>query len=162
MRKRSKYRPRRVLLDTMAFVQESLTPVAKHDNYLLDLKIVNSMAMASLMKGTATKRDMDVLVAMSNIVKALCDLGFGGEHQDIATEGRAAIMTIVFRAVDKLRFVPTGPEIRALNDLMELHDAQMDVITVRDMERAIAFAKRKLAAKDSVFVLPNPAMETTA
>ena len=47
MRKRSKYRPRRVLLDTMAFVQGSLTPVAKHDNYLLDLKIVNSMPMAS-------------------------------------------------------------------------------------------------------------------
>ena len=82
MKKRSKYRPRRVLLDTVAFVRESLTPVAKHDNYLLDLNIVNSMAMASLMKGTATKRDMDVLIAMSNIVKALCDLGFGGEHQE--------------------------------------------------------------------------------
>ena len=161
MRKRSKYRPKPVYLDNMAYIKESATPIALHESYLVDLKITNSLAMATLMQGKASKQDMDVLIAMSNIVKALCDLGFGGEYQDVATEGRAAIMTIVFRAVDKLRFVPTGPEIKALNDLMELHDAQMDVITVRDMERAIAFAKRKLAAKDSVFVLPTPALETT-
>jgi len=156
MKKRSKYRPRRVLLDTMAFVQESLTPVAKHDNYLLDLKIVNSMAMASLMKGTATKRDMDVLVAMSNIVEALYELGFGRQYQDVATEGRYAILSIVYRAVERLRFVPTGEDIKRLNTLMELHDAQMDVITIADMERAISLAKRRIAAKDSVALPPVP------
>jgi len=156
MKKRSKYRPRRVLLDTMAFVQESLTPVAKHDNYLLDLKIVNSMAMASLMKGTATKRDMDVLVAMSNIVEALCELGFGRQYQDVATEGRYAILSIVYRAVERLRFVPTGEDVKRLNTLMELHDAQMDAITIADMERAISLAKRRIAAKDSVALPPVP------
>lgn len=156
MKKRSKYRPRRVLLDTMAFVQESLTPVAKHDNYLLDMKIVNSMAMASLMKGTATKRDMDVLVAMSNIVEALYELGFGRQYQDVATEGRYAILSIVYRAVERLRFVPTGEDIKRLNTLMELHDAQMDVITIADMERAISLAKRRIAAKDSVALPPVP------
>ena len=156
MKKPSKYRPRRVLLDTMAFVQESLTPVAKHDNYLLDMKIVNSMAMASLMKGTATKRDMDVLVAMSNIVEALYELGFGRQYQDVATDGRYAILSIVYRAVERLRFVPTGEDIKRLNTLMELHDAQMDVITIADMERAISLAKRRIAAKDSVALPPVP------
>ena len=150
MKKRSKYRPKRVLLNTMAFVQESLTPVAKHDNYLLDLKIVNSMAMASLMKGTATKRDMDVLVAMSNIVEALYELGFGRQYQDVATEGRYAILSIVCRAVERLRFVPTGEDIKRLYTLMELHDAQMDVITIADMERAISLAKRRISSKDSI------------
>ena len=156
MKKRSKYRPRRVLLDTMAFVQESLTPVAKHDNYLLDLKIVNSMAMASLMKGTATKRDMDVLVAMSNIVEALYELGFGRQYQDVATEGRYAILSIVYRAVERLRFVPTGEDVKRLNTLMELHDAQMDAITIVDMERAISLAKRRISSKDSVALPPVP------
>ena len=150
MKKRSKYRPRRVLLDTMAFVQESLTPVALHDTYLLDLKITNSMAMASLMKGTATKRDMDVLVAMSNIVEALYELGFGSQYQDVATEGRYAILSIVYRAVERLRFVPTGEDIKRLNTLMELHDAQMDAITIADMERAISLAKRRISSKDSI------------
>ncbi len=150
MKKRSKYRPRRVLLNTMAFVQESLTPVALHDTYLLDLKIVNSMAMASLMKGTATKRDMDALVAMSNIVEALYELGFGRQYQDVATEGRYAILSIVYRAVERLRFVPTGEDVKRLNTLMELHDAQMDAITIADMERAISLAKRRISSKDSI------------
>lgn len=156
MKKRSKYRPRRVLLDTMAFVQESLTPVALHDTYLLDLKITNSMAMAALMKGTATKRDMDVLVAMSNIVEALYELGFGRQYQDVATEGRYAILSIVYRAVERLRFLPTGEDVKRLNTLMELHDAQMDAITIADMERAISLAKRRIAAKDSVALPPVP------
>lgn len=156
MKKRSKYRPRRVLLNTMAFVQESLTPVALHDTYLLDLKIVNSMAMASLMKGTATKRDMDVLVAMSNIVEALYELGFGRQYQDVATEGRYAILSIVYRAVERLRFVPTGEDVKRLNTLMELHDAQMDAITIVDMERAISLAKRRISSKDSVALPPVP------
>jgi hypothetical protein len=34
------------------------------------------------------------------------------------------------------RFILRSEEMRALNTLMELHDAQMDVITVKDMERA--------------------------
>ncbi len=156
MKKRSKYRPRRVLLNTMAFVQESLTPVALHDTYLLDLKIVNSMAMASLMKGTATKRDMDALVAMSNIVEALYELGFGRQYQDVATEGRYAILSIVYRAVERLRFVPTGEDVKRLNTLMELHDAQMDAITIVDMERAISLAKRRISSKDSVALPPVP------
>ena len=156
MKKRSKYRPRRVLLNTMAFVQESLTPVALHDTYLLDLKIVNSMAMASLMKGTATKRDMDALVAMSNIVEALYELGFGRQYQDVATEGRYAILSIVYRAVERLRFVPTGEDIKRLNTLMELHDAQMDAITIADIERAISLAKRRISSKDSVALPPVP------
>lgn len=156
MKKRSKYRPRRVLLNTMAFVQESLTPVALHDTYLLDLKIVNSMAMASLMKGTATKRDMDVLVAMSNIVEDLYELGFGRQYQDVATEGRYAILSIVYRAVERLRFVPTGEDVKRLNTLMELHDAQMDAITIVDMERAISLAKRRISSKDSVALPPVP------
>lgn len=156
MRKRSNYRPRQVILDTMAFVQESVTPVAKHDSYLLDLKITNSMAMTALMQGTATKRDMDVIIAMNNIAEALYELGFGRQYQDITTEGRFAILSIVYRAVERHKFTPTGPEVKALNMLMELHDAQMDAITVRDMEKAIALAKRKIKAKDAVLLPAVP------
>lgn len=156
MRKRSRYRPRQVILNTIAFVQESVTPVAKHDSYLLDLKITNSMAMAALMQGTATKRDMDVIIAMNNIAEALYELGFGRQYRGITTEGRYAILSIVYRAVERLKFTPTGAEVKALNMLMELHDAQMDAITVRDMEKAIALAKRKIKAKDAVMLPAVP------
>lgn len=154
MRKRSKYRPKGVRLDTLGYVMESLKPVAAHESYLLDLKIKNSEAMVSLMRGDATKGDMDNLIAMSNIVEALYRMGFGSEYKDVAIDGRTAILNIVHRAVTTKRFVPTAEQIKALQLLMELHDAQMDVITIRDMERALALAKTELLNKRAT-VLPK-------
>lgn len=154
MRKRSKYRPKGVRLDTIGYVMESLKPVAKHESYLLDLKIKNSEAMVALMRGSAVKGDMDTLIAMSNIVEALYQLGFGAEYKDVAIDGREALLQIIYRAVTTKRFVPTAEQIKALQELMELHDAQMDVITIKDMERALAFANTQFANK-KMTVLPK-------
>jgi len=147
---RKKYRPKPILADPVGFVTERITPVSKHESYLLDLQLKNSAAMSALMRGTAFKRDMDILIAMSNIVEALCKLGFGKDYTDASVDGREAILRIVWRAVDKLRFTPTGPEIQALNRLMELHDAQMEIITVQDMERALVLAKQQLRDKKAI------------
>jgi hypothetical protein len=154
MRKRSKYRPKRVLVNPVGYVLESMTPVTKHDSYLLDIKIKNSAAMASLFQGTATKQDMDTLIAMSNMVEALWQLGFGEEYKDVAVEGRVAILNIVHRAVTTKRFVPTGEQIKALQLLMELHDAQMDVITIKDMERALDYADNQIRQKRATLLPP--------
>ena len=147
MRKRSKYRPRGLIQNPVAYVIESLRPVAAHDSYLVDLKIKNSQAMLALMQGNATKADMDSLIAMSNIAEALYRTGFGAEYKDVAVEGRVAILNIVHRAVTIKRFVPTAEQIKALQMLMELHDAQMAVITIKDMERALMFAKTEMLNK---------------
>ena len=154
MRKRSSYRPKGVRLDTLGYVKESLKRVASHDSYLLDLKIKNSEAMLALMRGEATKGDMDTLIAMSNIVEALYRLGFGSEYKEVGIGGREALLNIVHRAVTTKRFVPTAEQIKALQLLMELHDAQMDVITIKDMERALALAKNEMVHKRAT-VLPQ-------
>lgn len=155
MRKRSKYRPKPVLVNPLGYIIESMTPVTKHENFLLDLKIKNSEAMVSLMQGRATKADMDILIAMSNVTEALHQMGFGAEYQDVCVGGRAAILSIVHRAKQHNRFTPTGPEIQLLNLLMELHDAQMDIVTVRDIEKALALAKHKIAHSKDTIKLPS-------
>ena len=159
MRKRSKYRPKGVRLDTIGYVMESLKPVAKHESYLLDLKIKNSEAMVALMRGSAVKGDMDTLIAMSNIVEALYQLGFGAEYKDVAVDGREALLQIIHRAVEIKRFVPTAEQVKALQDLMELHDAQMDVITIKDMERALEFANTQFVNKRAT-LLPKVEVAT--
>lgn len=151
MRKRSKYRPKPVLVNPLGYVLESMTPVTKHDGFLLDLKIKNSEAMYALMHGSATKADMDILIAMSNMTEALHQMGFGKEYQDVCVGGRFAILSIVDRAGKHGRFTPTGPEIQLLNTLMELHDAQMGIVTIRDIEKALALVKFKIQYdKDTV------------
>jgi len=155
MRKKSKYKPKPVLQNPLGYVLDGIAPITAHSKYLVELQLKNSSAMVNLMQGKATKQDMNIIIAMSNIVEALCELGFGKEYASVAVDGREAIISIVYRAVDKFRFVPTGPEIKALNTLMELHDEQMQVITVRDMDKAIAHSKEKLRNKRAT-VLPEP------
>ena len=138
---RKKYKPKPILQDPVGYVTELLQPVAQYGSYLLNLQLQNSASLTALLKGTATRRDMDILIAMSNITQSLRELGFGKEYQDVTIGGREAIIGIAHRAKTHGRFTPTGTEIQQLNALMELHDAQMEIITVQDMDIAIAHAK---------------------
>lgn len=143
MRKRSKYRPKKVLVNPVGYVLEGMTPVGKHDSFLLDLKIKNHLSMSSLTQGKATREDMDKLINMANIAEALYRLGFGADYKDVLQEGSSALLAISRRGAETNRFVLWGAEMKALNTLMELHDAQMEVITVKDMERAVALVENE-------------------
>ena len=124
-------------MNPIAYVMESMTPVAKHDTYLVDLKIRNHMALTNLTQGKATRSDMDDLIAMGNVTEALARMGFGKEHGDITQDGLNALHAVGKRGVESGKFILRSEEMRVLNTLMELHDAQMDVITVRDLEQAM-------------------------
>jgi hypothetical protein len=151
---RKKYRPKHVLQNPVGYVMESMTRVVDHDFDLTALRIKNSQAMYALLHGGAMKDDMDKLVAMSNVTEALWEMGFGAEYQNVCIDGRYAILSIVNRASKHGKFTPTGPEITMLNTLMELHDAQMEVITVKDMERALDTIRHKLRTRRDTVVLP--------
>lgn len=154
MRKKSKYKPRQVLQNPLGFVLENITPITQHEDYLINLQLKNSSAMERLLKGKATKKDMNTLIAMSNITEALQMMGFGTEYKEVGVDGREALIGIIMRAVKILRFTPTGKEIQSLNMLMELHDAQMDVITVKSMDEAINLAKKQIILRRAT-VLPD-------
>jgi len=143
MRKRSKYRPRSVLVNPLGYVLESITPVAKHEQYLVELKIKTHLAMSTLTKGLATRNDIDTLIATVNIVEALYRLGFGREYADVVKGGLDALRSVGKRGAESGRFILKSDEMNALNLAMELHDAQMDIITVKDMDKAIALVKEE-------------------
>lgn len=141
MRKRSKYRPKPVLKNPLGYVMESFKPLSAHDDYLVDLGIKNHLAMTNLTTGQASQDDMDRLIVMNNIVNALLRLGFGTEFKQYMDTGREALYEVCSRGATTKKFLCRGPEITALNDLLELHDAQMAVLTIKDMEKAIALVE---------------------
>lgn len=144
MRKKSKYKPKGVILDPIGYMMESMTPVAKHQNFLVDLKIRNHMAMQALTQGRATRAEMDDMIAMGNAVEALYRLGFGKDYEDVVRLGVESLLNVARRGVaNGGRFILTAPEMNALNHLMELHDEQMEVITVRDMEKAMKLMEKE-------------------
>lgn len=147
MRKRSKYRPKGIIMNPIAYVMESMTPVAKHDNFLIDLKIKNHGAMTALTTGQAVRADIDTLIAMSNICEALYRMGFGREYQDVVRQGSDALYAVGRRGAETGRFILRADEMTALNTLMELHDAQMDVITIKDMEQAFKIVDAEYRAR---------------
>ena len=136
MKKRSKYRPRGKLINPVAYVLESLKPVKSHDGYLVDLKIKNHGSMEALTKGNAGRTEIDLLINMGNTTEALYRLGFGEDYGDVVEQGLDALHEVGKRGIETGRFILKAHEMSHLNLLMELHDAQMEVITVKDMERA--------------------------
>lgn len=143
MRKRSAYRPKPVLVNPLLYVLESFRPVRAHDSYLVDLKIKNHGAMSNLTKGLASKEDVDALINMVNVVEALYRLGFGREYGDVVKDGLNALHDLGRRGVQTGRFVLKAQEMSHLNLIMELHDAQMDLVTIKDMEKAIDLVNKE-------------------
>lgn len=146
MRKRSRYRPKPVITNPVAYVLESMTPVTEHASYLVDLKIKNHLAAATLARGEASRGDLDALIAMDNITEALCRAGFGAAYRELLRNGHQALLAVCRRHRAAGHVALDEAELAALNDLMELHNQQMQVITIRDMERATALVFKEIAA----------------
>lgn len=143
MRKRSKYKPKHVLLNPVGFVMESISPVASHTAFMLDLKIKNHGAMETLTKGMAKHADVDTLIAMVNMTEAFARLGFGQDYSDVVRYGLQALRDVGKRGAVSGSFVLKAHEMNALNTAMELHDAQMEVVTLKDMDAAIALVREE-------------------
>ena len=147
MRKRSAYRPKPVLVNPLLYVLESFRPVRDHDSYLIDMKIKNHGAMTNLTKGLAVRQDIDTLISMGNVTEALYRLGFGREYGDVVKQGLDALHDVGKRGVQTGRFILKAQEMSHLNLSMELHDAQMDLITIKDMEKAIDIVNKEFTLR---------------
>jgi hypothetical protein len=70
MKKRSSYKPKGVRVDAVNWVLSGLKPVVAHTE-VLNLRTKNHSAMASMLAGTGTRDDVDVLIAAMNMTEAL-------------------------------------------------------------------------------------------
>ncbi len=126
---------------------EGLSPVRSHTSFMVDLKIKNHAALDSLTKGAATRTDIDTLIAMGNITEAFARMGFGSAYEEVVKEGLLALRAVGKRGAESGRFILKAAEMTALNEFMELHDAQMEVVTLRDMDEAIALVREEFRLK---------------
>lgn len=139
MRKRSKYKPKGVRLDVVRYVVEGMKPMAQHPA-VLDLRIKNHAAMTAVVKGMATRGDIDVLIAALNMAEALVlvKAELGSDWRGEINAAQDALYAMAKRGVDNNnRFIFTGPEMKTMNLAMEIHDAQIEKATVAQLEQAI-------------------------
>jgi hypothetical protein len=137
MRKRSKYRPGRILQNPLEFVISGMRPVRDLPGVYLDVQLRNRAALDSVRTGTATKADIDMLVGAFNITEALALGGHGKDWLEEIRQGQNALLTLSRRGVERgMRFIMTAKEWELLKLIMDLHEEQLCNVTVYDIEMA--------------------------
>lgn len=137
MRKRSKYRPKGVIMDTMTWIRAGMKKLDEISAGTT-LKIRNHDAMNNIRLGQATRQDIDSIIDALNVTEALADRGIGEDWKPEIRAAQDALLTLARRGVaNDMRFVAKGEELKALNLCMEVHDAQLEVVTVKQLEAAM-------------------------
>ena len=148
MRKRSKYRPKGQLPDPVSWVLAGLKPFTSV-SLSADLRIKNHDAMDILRRGDATRDTIDVLIGAFNMCEAYVMLRpeLGADWREEIGAGLDALHAVGKRGVETGRFILKAEELKAMNLVMEIHDAQLENTTVRDMEMAMEIVSKEYRAK---------------
>ena len=143
-KKRSKYRPKGVILDTMNWLKSGMRKFSDVRSEAVLLRTKNHLALELLRKGDGGTSEISDLMGAMNIAEALSDLGFGPEYKQDCINAQHALKSLVGRARATGRFVLTARELTALNLGMEVHDAQLDAATVKDIEMALDIERKNI------------------
>lgn len=158
MKKRSKYKPKGVRLDNLTWIVSGMKKVGSLPTTGVVLKLKNHEALDTILTGNATRDHLDILIAAVNMSEALVrvrdDLGIDWTNEIKAAQD--AIYTMGKRGADFDRFVFTGPEMTAVKLVMDLHDAQLDDCTVKEMEKALFIVEEEIRMKKARFIVSNP------
>lgn len=147
MRKKSKYRPKGVIIDTMRWVQAGMKKVDAI-GAATTLKIRNYDAMNNLRTGTAERRDIDAIIDAMNVAEALAKRGAGGDWLAEIQDAQDNLLVLARRGVAAgNKFIVRGEELKALNLGMQIHDAQLEAVTVRELELAMQDVLENLRLK---------------
>ncbi len=143
MRKKSKYKPRPVILDPMSYVQSGMKTLSQVVGELVRLKIRNHDALLALVQGKATFEHMLTLTEAGNMTQAFAYQGIGNEWAKEISSGEDALLAVAQRS----KWVCRASELAAIRELLEVHDAQLDVVTVSQIEKAFAHIRETIRHK---------------
>jgi len=145
VRKRSKYRPKGVILDPINHVLSGIKRVGSISAGT-DLMIKNHSSLDAVRRGEATRDDIDVLIAALNMTEALALMRIGEDWKVEIRAAQDALFAVGSRGAETGKFILRGPELTSLNLGMEIHDAQLEVCTVAELERAIEMVHKTIVS----------------
>ena len=152
MRKRSSYRPKPQLANPVAWIINGFKPISQAG--IVNVQIKNHNAIDALRKGIADREDIDCIIEALNIAEALQRLGIGDEYKDELREAQDALYAVSRRGIDReYRFVLKAQELVSINLGMEIHDAQIEVTNIEQMEKAIDIVKSEIKNRRARVIL---------
>jgi hypothetical protein len=148
MRKRSKYKPKGVRLDNMAWLKQGMQPM-RENQHITSLRIKNHAALLDMAQGRGNRDSIDILIACMNVAEALYRVNpeLGLQYCVEIRAAQDAIVAMSRRGIEKGKFLFTGPELQAMNTGMEVHDAQLDACVIAELEKALDLVAREIRYK---------------
>jgi len=157
-RKKSKYRPRQVLTDPLAWVLNGLKPLTTAKDEYIKLCTKNHGAMTAMAQGTGSRGDVDVLIAALNMTEALYLVRerLGSDWKDEIKAAQDALLSMARRGVARgNRFLFTGLELQAVNLGLEVHDAQLSACSIGQLEEALRLVIKMQATGKARLIFPK-------
>jgi hypothetical protein len=137
MKKKSRYKPKPVHPDNLAYILQGNLPLTAAATTMTRVKVANHGAMDSLVKGQGLASDLTTLSHMLITATALAKHNLG---RDWLPELEAADKVLI-EVSRRKSFVLKALEINALNLAIEIHDAQLESCTIKQLEDAVKAAK---------------------
>ena len=124
--------------DPLSYVLNGFMPVSKRaPSIVTTVQIMNHGAIEALRTGKADWDDISALVVAFNVALGLVSQGVGTEHSQALHNALGAALSIERRGV----WVAKAAELTAVNLGMEVHDAQLAVATVEQVDKAMKFVQ---------------------
>jgi len=146
MKKKSKYKPKQIRLDTMEFVKQGIVKVADVPVAGIKLRLQSYEAFDTIVSGEPTKDHVDTLISCGNMAETLARFGHGQDWLPEIMQAQKCILDMGRRGLKKGSFRFTGDEMQKIKLLLEIHDAQLEATTVRDMEKALDYIAKQIMA----------------
>jgi hypothetical protein len=156
-RKKSKYKPKGVRLDATTWVINGFRNISQTGDAVLHLKIKNHESLECLRKGEATRLDIDAIISAFNMAEALARMQIGDDYAAEIKAGQDALLDVAKRGVNRDdRFVLKAQELTAIVETMFIHDAQLEITTIGELEKAMDIVTKEIRMRRA-----RPVLEKT-
>ena len=147
MRKRSKYKPKRIILDTMSWLMSGFIKMTDTKEANTIIRTRNHMSLNMLRTGKASAVEVGELINAFNMAEALvATVNLGSDYAEEIATAQASLKSLIERWKKTKRFVLTAKELAAIELGMVIHDAQLDASTVNDIEQSINWEQKMIRA----------------
>jgi hypothetical protein len=154
---RKKYKPKGVRLDATTWVINGFRNISETGDAVLHLKIKNHESLECLRKGEATRMDIDAIISAFNMAEALARMQIGDDYAAEIKAGQDALLAVAKRGVNRDdRFILKAAELSAINLVMEIHDAQLEITTIGELEKAMDIVTKEIRMRRA-----RPVLEKT-
>jgi hypothetical protein len=115
------------------------------------------IALADVRTGAGTEKSWSYLCTCLNLTLGLCELGFGKEHLPQILQAFEGAQRAMVRGKQSGTYRFDGPGLTALTDVLQVHEAQLEFTTTKDLLAAEKIVAARVKQGHTYDQHPEPA-----